>query len=57
VGKVWIGLSKKGYGIHGSPEPEKIGITGSIGCIRLSNWDAETLVSYIEVGIPVHVED
>ncbi|HQC43535.1 MAG TPA: L,D-transpeptidase, partial [Verrucomicrobiota bacterium] len=51
------GLSKKGYGIHGSPEPEKIGITGSIGCIRLSNWDAETLVSYIEVGFPVHVAD
>lgn len=57
VGKVWIGLSKKGYGIHGSPEPEKIGITDSIGCIRLSNWDAETLVSYIEVGFPVHVAD
>lgn len=57
VGKIWIGLSKTGYGIHGSPEPEKIGITSSIGCIRLSNGDAETLVSYIGAGTPVHVED
>ena len=57
VGKIWIGLSKIGYGIHGTPEPEKIGITTSIGCIRLSNWDAEALASYIEVGLPVYVED
>ena len=43
VGVVWIGLSKDHYGIHGSPEPSKIGHTSSHGCIRLTNWDAEEL--------------
>jgi lipoprotein-anchoring transpeptidase ErfK/SrfK len=40
VGSVWIDLSKPSYGIHGTPEPTKIGKTQSHGCIRLTNWDA-----------------
>ena len=54
VGKCWIGLGLKGYGIHGSPSPEMIGKTGSHGCIRLTNWDALRLATMIRVGIPVH---
>ncbi|MDV7396544.1 L,D-transpeptidase, partial [Arthrospira platensis SPKY1] len=38
VGTVWIGLNLPGYGIHGTPEPEQIGRTGSSGCFRLTNW-------------------
>ena len=31
-GTVWIDLSKEHYGIHGTPEPSKIGHTASHGC-------------------------
>ena len=40
VGVVWIDLSKPHYGIHGTPEPSKVGKTESHGCIRLTNWCA-----------------
>ncbi|MDB6167699.1 MAG: murein L,D-transpeptidase [Verrucomicrobia bacterium] len=56
VGLVWIGLNLPGYGIHGTPEPEKIGRTESHGCFRLANWDALTLASVVKVGMPVAVE-
>jgi lipoprotein-anchoring transpeptidase ErfK/SrfK len=39
VGLAWIDLSIEHYGIHGTPEPGKIGKTQSHGCIRLTNWD------------------
>jgi len=57
VGLCWIGLSLKGYGIHGTPEPELIGKTGSHGCIRLTNWDALRLASMVRVGTPVRFVD
>jgi len=45
VGVVWIGLSREGYGIHGTPDPSKVSKTESHGCIRLTNWDALSLAS------------
>lgn len=56
VGVAWIGLDRPGYGIHGTPEPEKVGRTESHGCFRLANWDARTLLALVEVGLPVLVE-
>jgi lipoprotein-anchoring transpeptidase ErfK/SrfK len=56
VGTVWIGLNRSGYGIHGTPEPEKVGGAESLGCFRLSNWCAEHLLKLVWVGMPVHVE-
>ncbi len=56
VGRAWIGLNRSGYGIHGTPDPEKIGRTESHGCFRLANWDAVTLLDRIYVGMPVVVE-
>jgi lipoprotein-anchoring transpeptidase ErfK/SrfK len=54
VGSVWINLSLKGgYGIHGTPEPGQIGKTESHGCVRLTNWDANTLASTVEKGAVV----
>lgn len=53
VGTVWIGLSKPTYGIHGTPEPSKIGKTESNGCIRLTNWDAQELAKMVQVGATV----
>jgi lipoprotein-anchoring transpeptidase ErfK/SrfK len=50
VGVVWIDLSKPHYGIHGTPEPSKIGKTQSHGCIRVTNWDAEALAQAVSPG-------
>lgn len=57
VGLTWIGLSKNGYGIHGTPEPQFIGKTFSHGCIRLTNWDALKLASMLSEGVEVEVVD
>jgi lipoprotein-anchoring transpeptidase ErfK/SrfK len=53
VGSVWINLSLKGYGIHGTAEPAKIGKTESHGCVRLTNWDAKSLAFMVEKGTSV----
>ena len=53
VGTVWIELSRDTYGIHGTPDPEKIGKTASNGCIRLTNWDAEALAAGVRPGVTV----
>lgn len=55
VGTAWIGLSKPGYGIHGTPHPEQIGRTESHGCFRLANWNAERLARMVEIGTPVEI--
>ena len=56
VGLAWIGLDRTGYGIHGTPDPEKVGRTESHGCLRLANWDAVALLALAWVGLPVVVE-
>ncbi|MEP0547947.1 MAG: L,D-transpeptidase family protein [Rhodothermales bacterium] len=53
VGVVWMELSKEHYGIHGTAYPETIGHTASAGCVRLTNWDAQTLAKHVEPGIEV----
>jgi lipoprotein-anchoring transpeptidase ErfK/SrfK len=53
VGATWIGLSKSGYGIHGSPHPELIRQRESHGCVRLTNWDARELAQLVHPGVPV----
>jgi len=56
VGTAWIGLSRPGYGIHGTPKPEQIGRTESHGCFRLANWNAEHLLQMSWAGMPVYIE-
>lgn len=53
VGSVWIALDKPTYGIHGTPEPSKIGKTESHGCVRLTNWDARELAKLVSPGVTV----
>jgi lipoprotein-anchoring transpeptidase ErfK/SrfK len=53
VGLVWIGLNAPSYGLHGTPEPSKIGHSESHGCIRMTNWDALRLASLIRAGTNV----
>jgi lipoprotein-anchoring transpeptidase ErfK/SrfK len=53
VGSVWIDISKPHYGLHGSPEPSRIGKSESHGCVRLTNWDALRLAALVRPGTPV----
>lgn len=57
VGVVWIDLDKPHYGIHGTPEPSRIGRSQSHGCIRLSNWDVARLAQMISPETPVIFQD
>jgi lipoprotein-anchoring transpeptidase ErfK/SrfK len=57
VGTVWVDLSKEHYGIHGTPEPSKVGKTESHGCIRLSNWTANALATAVAPGTPAILQD
>ena len=57
VGVVWIDLSKEHYGIHGTPDPSKVGHTYSHGCIRLTNWDAAELASVVKPGTPATLQE
>jgi lipoprotein-anchoring transpeptidase ErfK/SrfK len=53
VGTIWIDLTKEHYGIHGTPEPSRIGHTQSHGCVRLTNWDAQRVAHWATPGTPV----
>jgi len=55
LGPRWIGLSRKGYGIHGTSNPRSIGRPASHGCIRMRNSDVEELFGLVAVGDPVEL--
>jgi len=57
VGTYWIGLSAEGYGIHGTPDPSKVGKSESHGCVRLTNWDVSFLGRNTKKGTPVTFVD
>ncbi|HXN21209.1 MAG TPA: L,D-transpeptidase [Candidatus Dormibacteraeota bacterium] len=50
LGTRWIGLSIKGFGIHGTNQPRSIGRSLSHGCIRMRNRDVEDLFERVRVG-------
>lgn len=58
IGTRWIGLSQKGYGIHGTDQPSSIGYAKSHGCIRLRNADVERLFERVRPGdvVELHAE-
>ena len=57
VGSMWLGLSKPHWGIHGTPEPSRIGREETNGCIHLANWDAERLSTLAKAGFVVDVHE
>jgi len=57
VGPVWVDLSKPHYGIHGTPEPGHVGKTESHGCIRLTNWDAQTVAAAVAPSLPAILKE
>jgi len=55
VGTRWMGLSIRGYGIHGTNEPLSIGKAASHGCIRMAKADLEDLYPMVQVGDTVEL--
>jgi lipoprotein-anchoring transpeptidase ErfK/SrfK len=55
LGPCWIGLSRRGYGIHGTSNPRSIGRPASHGCIRMRNSDVKELYGRVAVGDAVEM--
>src|SRR4051812_13078431 len=50
LGTRWMGLSRKGYGIHGTNDQSSVGHNVSHGCIRMRKADVEELFKLVHVG-------
>ncbi len=57
LGTRWLGLSRKGYGIHGTNRPDSIGRNASHGCIRMRNREIEELFRMVAIGDQVELYD
>jgi hypothetical protein len=55
VGSRWMGLSTKGYGIHGTNDPKSIGKAVSHGCIRMGRVDIEEFYALVAAGDQVRI--
>ena len=56
-GTHWLGLSNTGYGIHGTNQPDAIGMAVSGGCIRMHNRHIQYLFNQISIGTNVTIID
>jgi lipoprotein-anchoring transpeptidase ErfK/SrfK len=56
LGSRWMGLSVKGYGIHGTNVPSSIGKAASHGCVRMRKQDLEELFEMVTVGTTVELQ-
>jgi lipoprotein-anchoring transpeptidase ErfK/SrfK len=58
LGSRWMGLDRKGYGIHGTNQPKSIGKAASHGCIRMARADVQELFNRVRVGdvVEIHAE-
>ena len=57
VGVVWVALSKRHFGVHGTSDPDSIGYASSHGCVRLTNWDAKEVAHRLSPGIKIEFLD
>jgi hypothetical protein len=55
LGKYWLGLNLKGYGIHGNNSAQSIGKPVSGGCFRMDNVEISELFRLVPVETPVNV--
>jgi len=55
LGTRWMGFDFKGYGIHGTTQPDSVGSQSSAGCVRLRNEEVEELYKIVPVGTIVTV--
>jgi len=64
LGKRWMSVRAtgdtpdvRGYGIHGTWQPESVGKASSAGCLRMINAEVEELFTYIPVGTPLRIDE
>lgn len=57
LGSRWMGLSIKGYGIHGTVDSDSIGKQTTSGCVRMLKKDAEELYTIVPSGTEVTIVD
>ena len=55
LGTRWMGLSLKGYGIHGTNVQSSVGKAVSHGCFRMKKKDVEELYTRVKVGDAVTI--
>lgn len=55
LGTHWLALNVRGFGIHGTWEPDTIGFAESAGCVRMLNSDIEELYTIIPIGTQVEI--
>jgi lipoprotein-anchoring transpeptidase ErfK/SrfK len=55
LGTRWLGFDKKGYGIHGTVDPEPISEQQTAGCVRMTNPDVEELFAIVPEGTKVTI--
>lgn len=55
LGSRWMGLSLKGYGIHGTNVQSSVGKAASHGCFRMRKQDVEELYTLVQIGDTVMV--
>ena len=56
VGVVSIDLDLPHYGLHGTPDPSRVGYGQSHGCVRLTNWDAARVAELVGPSTPVVIK-
>jgi len=57
LGSRWLGFDLKGYGIHGTIDPQSLGKSITQGCIRMANQDVEELYTIVPLGTEVTIVD
>lgn len=56
IGTHWLGWNVSGFGIHGTDEPERLGESISLGCVRMHNDEVKELHDLIPSGTRVVVK-
>ena len=57
VGTMWLGLTKPHWGIHGTPDPSRLGRAETNGCVHLTNWDVQRVATVAKAGFVVDVRE
>lgn len=57
LGSRWLGISKPGYGIHGTTDPASIGKQVTAGCVRMLNTEVEELYTILPEAAEVVIVD
>ncbi len=56
LGTHWLSLNIRGYGIHGTWEPDSVGKQSSAGCVRMVNDNIEELYTLVPIGTTVIIK-